>query len=1223
MKKHIHLTPKPMKNILFFLVFACCFFQKNEVQAQCSPDVEPPTALCKTDVLAALSPNGTVEISGADLDFGSFDNCLGALSFRLEKGAVPAATPPVTVSQIFDASELGVNDVVFWAVDQAGNGSPCITTLEIECSLNPTLACNALTQVYVATGDTEVVFPDDILEGGPYCTYSGFTFQLELDPPSTPMDSLAFDGNDLGTHTVLVGIYDANGNQGNACWGQVEVIDCGANDPPVAICEEFTTVSLGIGPMTFEATLIDDGSYDDCSSTNELIYTIEIGLPPSANPPTATSLQLTVADTGQHDFVLWVGDGDGNWNNCVTQVQVNAFPCFPDTEPPTPYCYNGLEVDLPTGATEVEVWATDFNAGSFDNCWPNNQLEFRLEATSTPSANHPATESLMFAEGTHAVVMWVGDGFDNWDYCQTTLTVNPEDCNNDTEPPVCFAPPSVEISNEFFASLNIDPFDEVAMTANFGAATATDNCGIFDILKTVEVEAAGLCGYRRITRTFVAIDLAGNFGQPVEQVIDFHWDWTVDLPADVEPGEPLDTLTNDDITTDGISLIALSFEDQFFDFNCDNDPDKIVRTYTLINWCQAGNDPEVLDLPRLDLDGDGNDGDAYSAWTTDSVYQVENGAVTGTLGEPLAGVKYTQEIRLNYLDTLEFTLTGTVFQDMSVDCAFANEPVLAGWPVKVMGTVSGQTYHATTDASGEYEVSLCVSDTIVEVSLDVPFNYGQTCPTTHTVNLTPGISQTVVQDVPVQLDSDCPLLSVDISAPFLRRCFDNDYYVNYCNLSDQTIDDIEIEVTLDEYMDVTATSLTGTQLDSVTWTFDIGTLAPGECSGFQIDFLLDCQAPIGLTHCVEAHITPDTICPMIANFTGANIEVSGYCEDDSIHLEITNTGTAAMAGPLEYIVVEDVIMFDDGDFDLGPGETMELDVIMASGATYRLEADQEPNHPFGGVAAIAIEGCGGLFTPGFVNFFPMNDPNPFIATDCQENVSSFDPNDKLAFPIGYGDEHLIERGMDIEYLIRFQNTGTDTAFNVAILDTLSQFSDPVSIRPGAASHDYQFELLDGNVLRFTFANIMLPDSNVNEMLSHGFVKFRASQMPNLNVGTVIENSADIYFDFNDPVETNTVFHTIGEDFIQVVSNANERPAGFGDLNVYPNPSFGDVTFELPVDAPAEAIFQLHDQLGRLVVSAEFAVGKYRFERGTLVPGVYFYSVDVQGVGKYSGKIILR
>ncbi len=135
-------------------------------------------------------------------------------------------------------------------------------------------------------------------------------------------------------------------------------------------------------------------------------------------------------------------------------------------------------------------------------------------------------------------------------------------------------------------------------------------------------------------------------------------------------------------------------------------------------------------------------------------------------------------------------------------------------------------------------------------------------------------------------------------------------------------------------------------------------------------------------------------------------------------------------------------------------------------------------------------------------------------------TGSFDPNDKLATTsLGSTTTWLIDEDAWIDYTIRFQNTGTDTAFNVVVTDTLPATLDPASIVWGAASHAHTRSLFGQGVLKFIFANILLPDSNVNEPLSHGFVSFRIRPRLPIAPSTEIENIANIYFDFNPPVIT--------------------------------------------------------------------------------------------------------
>ncbi|HRH71211.1 MAG TPA: T9SS type A sorting domain-containing protein [Flavobacteriales bacterium] len=148
------------------------------------------------------------------------------------------------------------------------------------------------------------------------------------------------------------------------------------------------------------------------------------------------------------------------------------------------------------------------------------------------------------------------------------------------------------------------------------------------------------------------------------------------------------------------------------------------------------------------------------------------------------------------------------------------------------------------------------------------------------------------------------------------------------------------------------------------------------------------------------------------------------------------------------------------------------------------------------------------------------DPTNNSGTYAVTVTGSYDPNDKLAMT-STGNSAMWTIGEDewIDYTIRFQNTGTDTAFHVVIRDTLRTDLDPATLVMGAASHAYNWRMEGPGILKVFFPNILLPDSNVNEPLSHGFVSFRIRPHQPVAPGTVIENIANIYFDFNPPVIT--------------------------------------------------------------------------------------------------------
>ena len=125
------------------------------------------------------------------------------------------------------------------------------------------------------------------------------------------------------------------------------------------------------------------------------------------------------------------------------------------------------------------------------------------------------------------------------------------------------------------------------------------------------------------------------------------------------------------------------------------------------------------------------------------------------------------------------------------------------------------------------------------------------------------------RDIPVVLESDCPLLAVDISTPLLRRCFDGIYYVNYCNYGAVTATSAYVEVDLDDYLDIQNSSVPFTNIQGNLFSFEIGTVSPGDCGRFSINVGVSCDAALGVTHCSEAHIFPDSLCNLSSQWSGA------------------------------------------------------------------------------------------------------------------------------------------------------------------------------------------------------------------------------------------------------------------------------------------------------------------------------------------------------------------
>lgn len=140
---------------------------------------------------------------------------------------------------------------------------------------------------------------------------------------------------------------------------------------------------------------------------------------------------------------------------------------------------------------------------------------------------------------------------------------------------------------------------------------------------------------------------------------------------------------------------------------------------------------------------------------------------------------------------------------------------------------------------------------------------------------------------------------------------------------------------------------------------------------------------------------------------------------------------------------------------------------------------------------------------------------------------AYDPNNKLAETEGYLDPGFILTTEEfIDYTINFQNTGTDTAFNIKITDALSNNLDWSTLQILSSSHLVNTSINSAGVIDFNFPNINLPDSGASYINSMGYVKFRIDLKENLLPSSEIKNKASIYFDQNPPIITNETLHTI-------------------------------------------------------------------------------------------------
>ncbi len=226
------------------------------------------------------------------------------------------------------------------------------------------------------------------------------------------------------------------------------------------------------------------------------------------------------------------------------------------------------------------------------------------------------------------------------------------------------------------------------------------------------------------------------------------------------------------------------------------------------------------------------------------------------------------------------------------------------------------------------------------------------------------------------------------------------------------------------------------------------------------------------------------------------------------------------------------------------------------------------------------------------------------ATANSQVTGSYDPNVKQArTSTGYSDsQYFIGLDDHIDYTIHFQNTGTDTAFTVVVTDTFATELDMASFEQGVASHPFKVAFRSGRVVEWTFTNILLPDSNVNEGASHGLVSFRIKPKLPLLPGTAIQNSANIYFDFNEPVITEPSV---------LVAEFSTGVAGTADadrIHLMPNPTDGILYVQLPEGIDRTCSIWSTD--GRRVAVPHVRTGNtLQLDVHAVTPGLYLLRME--------------
>lgn len=213
-------------------------------------------------------------------------------------------------------------------------------------------------------------------------------------------------------------------------------------------------------------------------------------------------------------------------------------------------------------------------------------------------------------------------------------------------------------------------------------------------------------------------------------------------------------------------------------------------------------------------------------------------------------------------------------------------------------------------------------------------------------------------------------------------------------------------------------------------------------------------------------------------------------------------------------------------------------------------------------------------------------------------IGSYDPNDITCLE---GDEILLEDASKyLHYLIRFQNTGTASAINIRVDNTLDDKLDWTTLQMESTSHFNRVEIKNGNELSFIFSGINLLDSTTDEPNSHGFIAYKIKPKSNVIEEDVFQNTAEIYFDYNEAIVTNTYLTEI----VGVLSTEEYNTTQF---SVFPNPT----TNVLNIKSKSQVSkLEIYNNLGQQIMMLQNAK---EVNISRLNAGIYFMKVqDVNG-----------
>jgi Domain of unknown function DUF11 len=316
-------------------------------------------------------------------------------------------------------------------------------------------------------------------------------------------------------------------------------------------------------------------------------------------------------------------------------------------------------------------------------------------------------------------------------------------------------------------------------------------------------------------------------------------------------------------------------------------------------------------------------------------------------------------------------INGKVVQDLNNNCLVnpTDKPLRS--VILNAKKANGDQFWSFTDSLGNYSMNVDTGTYTVQIL--PPNNLWLAC-TNNIASKTLTLANNKDSvSFALKAKANTSAMNVDISTPFLRRCFNNTYTVKYCNNGTIDANNSYVNVTIDSLLEYISSTKTLVSKTGRTYRFDLGKVAVNDCNTFDITTRVRCgdSTRLGLNLCTEVRIFPDSVFDDLSLWSGANMLVSGTCLTDSVQFTLRNTGTAATSS-LQLLVIQDDALTLKQAVQL-PINGVFTRKYPANGATWRMVVNQEPNNPRSKNPTAVLEGCrktpNSPFTTGFAAQF--------------------------------------------------------------------------------------------------------------------------------------------------------------------------------------------------------------------------------------------------------------